>query len=371
MAAVWAVIVSTFFLQTANGVQTDAIGVRADAEGFGAAVIGPMMAAYYIGYTLAPLAGRAVVSRLGHVWTIAGCSLAAAVVICLHPYLVTVPVWSGLRAASGFVLSLSYVAYESWIHDRVPNIQRGRVFSVYMVAQMVGMTLAQYLFTRADARSAVLFLGSGVLFVMAALPVLAARRTAPSGAPPKPMGIHRLFHVSALGAGAVVLAGLSWAIIFTFGPIYARRIGFDASGMGLFMGVAMVAGSVLQIPLGWISDHAGRRPVLAFMFAVSLAACLFGIWATDRGPGMNLLALGIAGGFSFPIYAVAVAHVNDRISGETRVAAAAGLVLLFGLGSIFGPLLTGPVMAAAGEIGFYALLSAAMAGGVVLAIARR
>lgn len=371
MAAVWAVIISTLFLQTGNGVQTDVISVRADLEGFGAAVIGPMMAAYYIGYALAPLAGRAVVGRLGHVWTIAGCSIAAAVVIALQPFLVSVPAWSVLRAASGFVLSLSYVAYESWIHDRVPNAQRGRVFSIYMFAQMIGMTGAQYLFTQGDPKTAILFLFAALLFVCAGLPVLFARRTAPSGAPPEPLGIAQLFRISPLGAGATLLAGLSWAIMFTFGPIYARRIGFNADGIGLFMGVAMVAGSVLQIPLGWFSDVGGRRRVMALMFGVGLAASLFGLWSVFRGEVLNLVAMGLVGGFTFPIYAVSVAHVNDHVSAETRVAAAAGLVLLFGVGSFFGPLLCGPVVAAIGLAGFYVLLALTMAAGVMLSAVRR
>jgi MFS family permease len=371
VAAVWAVIVSTLFLQAGNGLQTDLISLRADSEGFGSIITGAMMAAYYIGYSLAPLAGRAVVGRLGHVRTIAGCAIAAAVVIALQPFLVTAAVWSGLRAASGFVLSLSYVAYESWINDRVPNAQRGRVFSFYMFAQMVGMTSAQAVLTLGGAGSPLLFMVAGTLFVVAALPVLSAHHTAPHGVPPQPLGIRELFRLTPLGAGATVLAGLSWAIMFTFGPIYARRIGFDESSVGLFMGAAMAAGGALQIPLGWLSDLIGRRPVIALMFGVSLVAGLFGLWADGRGEALNLVAMTIAGGFAFPIYAVSVAHVNDHLSAETRVAAAAGLVLLFGIGSFFGPLLCGGVMAAIGASGFFALLAATMGGGVLLAAARR
>lgn len=367
MAAVWAVIVSALFLQAGNGLQTDLIGLRADSEGFRSAVIGLMMAAYYIGYSLAPLVGRSIIARAGHARTIAVAALAAAAVIAVQPYLVSATVWSGLRAISGFALSLTYVAYESWINDRVPNRQRGRVFSFYVFVQMVGMTGAQYLLALGSAGTAAPFLLAAVLFVAAALPASFSRHAAPSGAPPEPLGIVPLFATSPLGAGATVLAGLSWAIMVTFGPVYARRIGFDLPGVGLFMGVAMAAGGALQIPLGWLSDLAGRRRVIALMFGVALAASVFGLWAVGRGETMNLIAFGIAGGFGFPIYAVSVAHVNDRLATETRVAAAAGLVLLFGIGSFFGPLLCGPLLAAMGPGGFYVLLAATMATGMVLA----
>jgi MFS family permease len=366
IAAVWAVVLSTFFLQAGNGLQTDLIGVRADIEAFPSGVIGLMMAAYYVGYSLAPLAGRAVIGFGGHVRTIAFCAVAAAAVISVHPFAVTPPAWAAFRFVSGFLLSLSYVGYESWINDSVPNALRGRVFGLYMFAQMVAMTAAQGLFQLGEATSVLPFLLAGGLFVLAAVPVAAAHRAAPAAAPPAPLGILKLFRLSPLGAGSVVLAGLSWAIVFTFGPIYARHAGFDASGVALFMGLAMAAGAALQLPLGWLSDVAGRRPVIALVFAAGLVASLLGLWAEGAIP--NLIAIALAGGFVFPIYAIAVAHVNDGIAADTRVAAAAGLVLLFGIGSIFGPLLCGWAMGAMGNAGFYALLSAATAAGVGLVL---
>lgn len=366
VAAVWAVVLSTFFLQIANGLQTDLISVRADQEAFPSAVIGLMMAAYYVGYSLAPLAGRKVIGLGGHVRTIVVAALLAALVIAAQPFVVNAPAWSVFRFVSGFVLSLTYVGYESWINDRVPNALRGRVFSIYMFAQMAAMTLAQVMFQWSDARAAAPFLVAGALFVLAAVPIAAARRAAPAAVPPEPLGILTLFRLSPLGAGATVLAGTTWAVVFTFGPIYARHAGFDAAGVALFMGLAMASGAALQLPLGWLSDVAGRRPALLAVFAAGLAASLFGLAAA--GAVADLVAVALAGGFVFSIYVISVAHVNDGIAAELRVAAAAGLVLLFGIGSIFGPLLCGWVMGAMGNAGFYTLLSAASAGGVVLAL---
>jgi len=225
------------------------------------------------------------------------------------------------------------------------------------------------MFQWSDTRSLLPFLVAGGLFALAAVPIAAAHRAAPAAVPPEPLGILTLFRLSPLGAGATVLAGTNWAIVFTFGPIYARHVGFDASGVALFMGLAMASGAALQIPLGWLSDVVGRRPALVLVFVTGLAASLFGLLAT--GALANLVAVTLAGGFVFSIYVISVAHVNDDIAAELRVAAAAGLVLLFGIGSIFGPLLCGWVMGAMGDAGFYALLSAASAAGVLLALRYR
>jgi len=371
LAAVWAVIVSTLFLQAANGLQTDVIGLAANARGFGPAVTGLMMAAYYVGYSAAPLAGRRIVARFGHVAVIIVCAAAAAAVIAVQPFIVTAPVWAGLRAVSGFALSLTNIGYESWLNDRVPTLQRGRVFSVYVFAQMIGLTGAQCLLATGRAPTAPLFLSAAGLFAIAAVPVAAARRTAPHGVPPAPLGIVALFRTSPLGAGATLLAGLAWAIMFTFGPIYARRTGLSVPDVALFMALAMAAGCVLQIPLGWLSDIVGRKPMIVGMFAIGLVASLFGIWAGGHGQIVKFLAISVVGGFTFPIYAVSVAQVNDHLSSDTRVAAAAGLVLLFGIGSFFGPLLCGALLGAVGPGGFYLLLAVTTAVGAGLAAARR
>jgi len=363
IAAVWAAILCIVFLQAGNGLQTNLLSLGAD-KAFHAGLTGVMMAAYYVGYCLGPFAGRAAIARLGHVGCFALCMAAAAAIIAVQPFWLTAPAWIVLRFASGFALSLSYVSVESWINASVGNAQRGRIFSLYTFAQMVGLTAAQGLLGLGGGSG--LFFLAAALFLVSALPPLAAYRTAPSGTPPEPLGVLTLFRLAPLGAGATAMAGLAWALLFTFGPIYAQRRGFDLDGIGLFMGLSMAAGAVLQIPFGWLSDLAGRRTVIGMLFAGGLLAGLFGSIA--HSPAAALAAMTLAGGFSFPIYAVAVSHANDGIAPGTRVAAAAGLVLLFGLGSVFGPLFAGWSFAAAGASSFFALFAAMMAAGLLLAV---
>ena len=365
--SVWAVIVSAAFLQAASGLQSDLLGVRAGLAGFADWTIGLMMAAYYVSYSGVPLTAHYVIGRLGQVLVIVICALAAAAVIVVHPLLVTPMVWTGLRMISGFAMALIYVAYESWINGSAPNALRGRLFSIYMIVQMVTMTAAQYLFSLGDPRRMGLFVLTGALFAFAALPVALVRRAAPASVPPEPLSLVKLFRLSPLGASVTALAGLCWATVATFGPVYAQHIGFGLGGIGLFMALALIGGGALMFPLAWLSDTMGRRPVLASMFAAGLAASLFGLWAVHRGAIANDVAALLAGAFVFPLYGISVAHANDAVDPGTRVAAAAGLVLLFGLGSIFGPLLCGWAMTAMGPGGFFAVLAASMAAGAAAA----
>ncbi|MEI9993426.1 MAG: MFS transporter [Rhizomicrobium sp.] len=357
VASVWAVIIAIFFVQLANGLQTSLLSYRAVLEAFPDWTTGIIMASYYVGYSLAPLASRTVIGRAGHVNAMWVGAMCAALVIAAHALLVVPIAWSVLRLISGFVLSSLYIGAESWIHDRVANDMRGRVFSIYMVVQMIAMTIAQGLFSLEDPRGVVPFLLAAALFLVGAVPVVIARHTAPRRAPPEPLDILKLFAISPLGAVTTVLAGVSWSIVFTFGPVYARHSGFDQNQTGVFMAFAMMGGALVQFPMGWFSDRAGRRRTLALLSAGGIAVSLFGLWADGQGALLEYVGAALTGALVFPIYAISAAHTNDAVEPGNRVAAAAGLILLFGLGSILGPLLCGGAATAMGSRGFYTVLA--------------
>ena len=371
VASVWAVIVTIAFVQLANGLQTSLLGVRAGIEAFPAWAIGLIMACYYLGYSVAPLTSRRIIGRIGHVLTMTVGAALAALVIVMHAYLVTPVGWAILRAISGFSLSSLYVGAESWIHDRVENANRGRVFSIYIIAQMIGMTGSQLLLSAGNPASVFPFVLAGSLFAISCFPVLYARSSAPDHAPPEPFGLGKLFSVAPLGVLATVLAGVSWSIVFTFGPVYAQRHGFSLYQVSLFMAVAMIGGGITQFPMGWLSDAMGRRRTIALMSVGGLAVSLFGLKASGDGFVAQCVASFLVGAFIFPVYAISAAHTNDAITPQNRVSAAAGLVLLFGVGSIFGPLLSGTLMSVIGTEGYYVVLAATLAASLAAAAVTR
>jgi MFS family permease len=378
LLAVWAVILATGIVQAANGLQTDLIGLRAGLEAFSPASLSVIMAGYYVGYSCGPLLCPLVIRRIGHVGTIAGGLLIAACVIVLHGLLVSPAVWTVLRAVAGVALACVYIAFESWINDRAENRVRGRVFSLYMVAQMIGMTGSQFLLMLASPRTIVLFLLSAALFVIGAMPVIASRGGAPHHASIERVTIPRLlrilrdlFRLSPMGLIETFLSGVSWSVVFTFAPFYAQHEGLSLNQISWFIGGAMAAAAVLQFPLGWISDYFGRRLTLGAMCAGGTASALFGIWAHGQGLPAKYVASALIGALVFPLYSLAVAHINDKIAGDLRVPAASGLVLLFGIGSILGPLAVGQALTWVGFGGYYELLACVMGVSLATAAATR
>ncbi len=147
---------------------------------------------------------------------------------------------------------------------------------------MIAMTAAQLLLGAGNPRTAGPFRIGWRADLAGGVPGLLASKTAPHRAPPQPFGMGKLFRASPLGAIATVLAGIPGPTVFTFGPAYAQRSGFDLSQTSFFMALAMIGGALVQFPVGWLSDAAGRRLTIALISAGGIAVSLFGLWADGR-----------------------------------------------------------------------------------------
>ena len=111
------------------------------------------------------------------------------------------------------------------------------------------------------------------------------------------------------------------------------------------MAGALLGGSLIQFPLGWLSDRMDRRRVL---LACAIGAAVVGILHGDciqpRAPlavsGLTILF----GAMIYPMYALTVAHANDFAGPDEFVKIAGSLLLLLGFGTIVGPIVAALAM---------------------------
>src|SRR3546814_14715179 len=87
-------------------------------------------------------------------------------------------------------------------------------------------------------------------------------------------------------------------------------------------------------------------PASALVVAIVLA------WT--YGLSLAISAGFLFGVFSFPVYALSVAHANDVARGADFVAVAGGLLMVNGIASVIGPLLASGTMQAVGAAGLFA-----------------
>jgi MFS family permease len=231
------------------------------------------------------------------------------------------------------------------------------VLSAYMIAQTLGIIGAQGLLTLGDAATAALFIVASILVSISFAPILLSVTTAPAVEVARPMSLRKLFSSSPLGTVGIFLLGSVYATQSGMGAVFGTQIGLSAAEIALFVAMLFAGALVLQYPIGWLSDRVDRRKLIFGAAVVGAASCALG-WVNGGDLWALMAAAFLAGGVTTPLYALFLAYTNDFLSTENMPAASGGLVFIFGLGAIGGPLITGWAMQGLGPFAFWLVLGA-------------
>lgn len=263
--------------------------------------------------------------------------------------------WTLLRVLVGFCMSGIYVTAESWLNDAATNETRGKVLSAYMIAQTLGIIGAQGLLTLGDAATSVLFIGASILVSVSFAPILLSATRVPVTDAARPMPLRRLFRGSPLGTVGIFLLGGVYATQSGMGAVFGSQIELSASQISLFVAMLFAGALLFQYPIGWLSDRMDRRKLIFGAASLGAASCGMG-WAAGDALWPLMAAAFFAGGVTTPLYALFLAYTNDFLSLEDMPAASGGLVLIFGIGAILGPLVSGAAMQQFGPFAFWPAL---------------
>lgn len=372
VGSAWALLVGIALLMLGSGLQGSLLGLRASIEGFGTTTTGVVMSSYYVGYLVGSTRAVHLVATVGHIRVFAAFASLASSAVLLHAIVLQPAGWVLLRVVSGFCMAGLFVVAESWLNDIATNETRGSLLSLYMVVVSGGMGAGQLLLNLAPPDGFQLFVAISVLVSLALVPTSLSVRARPRMLAPARVTMGEVFRAAPLGVVGVVLAGAASGGLFGMGVVYASLVGLDLRKTSLFMLTAIVGGAALQAPIGAISDLVDRRRVILVSAAM---AALVSVAATSNPHGVALLvAIGLIGGFSFPLYALLNAHVNDWIETEQIVGAGSRLVLAMGFGASAGPFAASIAMSSIGPEGFFwflAIVHACIAGYAAWRLTRR
>lgn len=349
-------LLAIFILMAGSGFLTTLTTVRLERAGSSALAIGVVGTAYFLGLVIGALRVPRLIRRVGHIRGFAAfVSLfsASTLAYAIHrdPVL-----WAGLRFIDGLCIAGVYVCLESWLNERAEAKARGSVLAGYMIALYLGQAVGQFLLNLSETKPSMPFLVASMLISLAAIPVVLTRISAPPPEDGATLPVAKLYAISPLGIVGATLTGVMLGAFYALGPVYVRRLGMDLSETALFMSIVILGGVALQWPLGRLSDRFDRRKVIVGAFAGALAASA-ALAALDA-PGAPLFAAGaLFGGLSFALYPLCVAHTNDHLAPEQRVAASGGLVLLYSVGAAAGPMAGAAAMTAAGAGGLFLFIA--------------
>lgn len=375
LASVAALLLGTAILLAGQGLQGVLLPVRATLEDFSAFSIGLFGGVYFLGFTLGCWRGVTMIRRAGHVRVFAAMTAVASAAPLLHGLYVNLGTWVLLRGVTGFCFAVLYVVIESWLNERATNENRGTVFSAYIFINMTVLAVGQQMLLLEDPRELELFALVSVLISLAALPVLLSIRAAPATVEETRIEFRSLYRNSPVGVVGTLASGMNNGVFWSLAAVFIAAYAPEPAMAAWFMTAGILGGAASQWPLGWWSDRVDRRWVLV---AICIAGIVVSLATWILAPQVSVtlvLALGFAwGALAFPTYSISVAHANDWASPDTFVQVSAGLLLVYGIGAVIGPLLAPLLMARFGASGvflFHAVIFTLLLAYTLLRMRRR
>ena len=368
ISSIFSLLLGIGIILIGSGFLGTLLGMRATLENFSEAVTGLVMSAYFLGFIAGAYLCPILINRVGHIRAFAAMAAVASVAILTHSLIIDPWAWAALRLITGICGVGLYMVIESWLHTQTSNQQRGRVFALYMTVNMLAMAAGQYLLLLNSIDSFVPFAIITILYSLGLVPVALTRIKEPHPISTPALRLAYLFAKAPLGVIGTLIAGLLLGAFWGMGAVFAKGIGLPNTWIAVFMSTAVLGGALLQLPIGRLSDTRDRRQVLMIVSMGGATAAVAAYAVAQWLPLALVICIALFGGFTFPIYALCVAHMNDHLDANEVLEATSGLLLTYGIGAACGPAAAGALMSAFGApmllLYFFALL-------IVLAVASR
>ena len=338
-----ALLLSVIFMQIGTGSLGPLDALSGQHFGFTATEIGLLGSAHFVGLFIGCFVNPWLIRRSGHSRTFAVVAAASAISAILHPIYTDVYFWAGLRLLTGFAIAGAYTVIESWLQAKISNSNRGRVFSVYRVCDMVGTIMAQGIIATLDPGTYVAYNIIAVVACLSLLP-LALTQAAPPELPEqrrfRPFFALTLSPLAGLG---VLASGITNSAFRMVGPVYAIEIGLNAKEIAAFLAIGVLGGALSQIPAGVITDKYNRRYVLMAFSIAAISVCFLTAASTmfDAAGSAGFVMIFLFGLTTLPIYSICATHANDFAKPEELVDLSASLILIYALGAIVSPIISG------------------------------
>ena len=365
-------LVGMCLLLAAGGLHSILIPIRGALEGFSTYAIGIIGAGYALGFTAGCVLVPHVVRRVGHVRTFSALvsALGANVLLCgIFP---NAWFWILLRVLAGFSFAGCYMIAESWLNERVSNAQRGTIFSFYAIATQGGLMAGQYALVVAPPERDTLFMLGAILYALAVVPTAISKAQSPAPLTRVKLDVRTIFTRSPVAFMGSILSGIISSAWMSFAPVYGQGVGLSNTAIASLLAVAMLGSVVLQLPIGRLSDVIDRRYAMVLVCAMGagLGTLLTTLTLSGSFGWLFYGAIAAYGAAIYSIYAVVVAHGNDYASPDDFVETASALLILYGAGTMIGPLVTAQLIDSFGVTGMFTTTTVAHAALGVYALYR-
>lgn len=331
-------LLSLAILLLGNGLFGTLLVVRLYMDEASPTLIGMISTAYYAGLAIGSFRTERFIIRVGHMRAYAAFASILAVA-CLLPGLFASPtLWILMRFLGGICMAGLFIVIESWLLAYSSTSTRGKILSLYMFVLYASQAMGQFLLNLSNPETIFLFCLATILCSLSVVPICITYRPSPELGEPSSLSFKALYKISPSGIFGCFASGLILGAIYGLLPLYASEIGLDVPQVALIMGITILGGTLLQFPVGYMSDFSDRRKILLYLSLSTIVISLVIIPGAFISFYAFLALAFLLGGATFSLYPISISHTCDYIESRDIVAVTQGLLLAYGVGATIGPL---------------------------------
>ncbi|HEX3809648.1 MAG TPA: MFS transporter [Rhizomicrobium sp.] len=284
---------------------------------------------------ITPQAPR-LMRRFGASAFLATCLVIAAAALIAIYAAPSLWLWFPVRFVLSAALNGLFVVSEFWINQLADERNRGRMIALYAICLSIGFGAGPVILSLIGTRGILPFVAGAAMLLLAAIPVILARRGAPrieadethspfAAIRAAPTMLAAGFVFGAIDAG---MAGLF--------PVYAVRSGYSEADAALAVTAISIGGIIFQYPLGLIADRVNRTTLLAICASSGILGTLVTPFVVHQ-PVALYAVLVLWGGIIMGVYTVGLTLLGERFKGPQLASANAAYVMMYSFGMLLGP----------------------------------
>lgn len=330
-------LISAAILLVGHGLQLTLIPLYALNLAWEPALIGYIGSGYFVGFVLGCLTVPKLVARVGHIRVFAVMIALITASLLFIAMLNHFALWLVLRCLMGWAMAGIYMVIESWLNEKTTAKHRGSILSVYIIITLLAICLGQLL-VGIELGFASLFMLAAALLVLGVVPVGLTTSSVPKPIPVVRFSFRRIFAVSQVSMIGAFIGGLVTGGFWALGPVVANANQLSAGQVGIFMAVTILGGTVLQFPVGRLSDRIDRRYVITGLAILGVCTSVVAILLADNNPLSIYITMFAFGSLTFPLYSLCLAHANDNTD-LSMMEVGSSVLMMNSFGAIMGPLI--------------------------------
>ncbi|KMJ43814.1 hypothetical protein AB204_17580 [Xenorhabdus khoisanae] len=257
------------------------------------------------------------------------------------------------RFLMGFACGVIVVIGESWVSGNTNDKHKGTLMGLYTSAFTGCQLLGPLLISIFGITSLI----PAILLAMLALLCIALILINPSASiSSQPEEEKSRFPVLPLimSAPCLIIGVLCFssfdAVALSMFPLYGLSLGIPETTTMALITLIFLGDAIFQVPIGWLADRTNLKRmhiICGVIFTLSLLAFPFTVNSVFLW--IDVIIMGAFGG---GIYTLSLVRAGKKYSGQMLIAINALFGVIWGIGSLTGPLVTGVAMDLFNEKGF-------------------